>query len=193
MRYLLTLSLIILLCGCLGTNKPQPESTSYDFGLSKEIGTINANVSLSQVTAIDAIDHRRIRYRLNYQNPSQVFTYSQHRWTTSPADLTASKFRTMVKVASPTLCSIKIEIETFDHVFETANSSSGIVKMHATIHTKKSRDVLASNLVQEVAPAPSADAKGGVAALDQASSAAIGKLVEWANSVSVDRNACAKD
>lgn len=193
MRYILTLSLITLLSGCLGTNKPQPESTSYDFGLGKEIGTISSNVSLSQVTAIDAIDHRRIRYRLNYQNPTQVFTYSQHRWTTSPADLTASKFRTMVKVASWTQCSMKIEIETFDHVFESANSSTGIVKLHATIHTKKSRDVLASNLVQEVAPAPSADAKGGVAALDQASSAAISKLVEWANSVSAEANACAKE
>lgn len=190
MRYLLSISLIILLSACLGTNKPQPESTSYDFGLSAEIGTINSSVAIGQVTAIDAIDHRRIRYRLNYQNPAQVFTYSQHRWTTSPADLTASKLRTMTKVASPALCTLKIQIETFDHVFESATSSTGIVKLHASIYAKKSRDNLSSTVIQETATAPSADAKGGVAALDQASSAAITSILDWANKISGENNVC---
>lgn len=191
MRYLLFISLITLLSGCLGNNKPQPESTSYDFGLSTEIGAISTGVAIEQVTAIDAIDHRRIRYRLNYQNPTQVLTYSQHRWTTSPADLISSKFRTMVKVASPAHCTLRIQIETFDHVFESASSSTGIVKLHASIYTKKSRDILSSTVIQEIATAPTADAKGGVAALDQASTAAITRIVDWANKITGENNACA--
>ncbi|MDZ4098997.1 MAG: hypothetical protein U1E13_09880 [Methylophilaceae bacterium] len=190
MRYLLYISLVSLLGGCLGTNKPHPENTSYDFGLAVEIGALETKVEIGQVTAIDAINHRRIRYRLNYQNPAEVHTYSQHRWTTSPADLTASKLRSMVKVSNPSQCIIKIHIETFDHVFQTANNSSGVVKFHASIYTRGLRETLASTIVQEEAIATSADAKGGVAALDQASTAAIKNLVAWANKVSGDTDAC---
>jgi cholesterol transport system auxiliary component len=192
MRYFFYISLVSLLSGCLGANKPHPENTSYDFGLAAEIGVFDTTVEIGQVTAIDAIDHRRIRYRLNYQNPTEVHTYSQHRWTTSPADLTASKLRSMAKITNPSQCIIKIHIETFDHVFQTANSSSGIVKFHASIYTKRSREILASRVVQEEATSASADAKGGVAALDQASTAAIKTLVDWANKVVADTNACTK-
>ena len=192
MRYLFYISLVSLLSGCLGTNKPHPENTSYDFGLAVEIGALETKVEIGQVTAIDAVDHRRIRYRLNYQNPTEVHTYSQHRWTTSPANLTASKLRSMAKVSNPSQCTIKIHIETFDHVFQTANNSSGVVKFHASIYTKRSRETLASTVMQEEAVAASADAKGGVAALDQASTAAIKNLVDWANKVAGDTDACTK-
>lgn len=96
MRYLIYCSLISLLTGCLAANKANPDQAVYDFGLNAETVSINANVDIGKITAVDAIDHRRIRYRLNYQNPIQVFTYTQSRWASSPAELLAARVRSMV-------------------------------------------------------------------------------------------------
>jgi cholesterol transport system auxiliary component len=190
MRYFIYWSLIGLLTGCLATSKPGPESAVYDFGLNVETGKIDSNVDIGKVTAVDAIDHRRIRYRLNYQNPSQVFTYTQSRWASSPANLLAAKFRTMVNISELSNCGINLQIEAFDQVFESPGSSAGLVKIHASLYAKKSRQNLLSHMVQENAGAPSADGKGGVAALDTASTNAILRIVEWANTNSAQRAEC---
>lgn len=191
MRYLFYLSLISLLTACLSANKAGPESAVYDFGLDGEDARVNTKTDIGRVSAENAIDHRHIRYRLDYQNPTQVFTYAQSRWSSSPADLLAAKLRSIANVSNPSGCNIKIHIEAFDQVFETPNSSTGIVKLHATLYAKKSRQPLLNHLVQESAPAPSADGKGGVAALDAASTKAILQILEWANAASAQAPECA--
>lgn len=190
MRYLIHLGMIGLLTGCLSANKPGPESAVYDFGLHDETVRTNTRVNIGKVSAEDAIDHRRIRYRLNYQNPAQVFSYTQSRWSSSPADLLSAKLRSMASVSNVSNCSVMIHIEAFDQVFETANSSNGVVKLHAMLFAQKTRQPLLNHLVQENAPAPSADAKGGVAALDEASTRAIVRILEWADSAAAQATEC---
>lgn len=190
MRYLIYLSIISLLTGCLSANKLGPESAVYDFGLQGEAVKTNTKINIGKVSAEDAIDHHRIRYRLNYQNPAQVFSYTQSRWSSSPAELLAAKMRSMTSVSNVSSCSIRIHIEAFDQVFETADRSSGVVKLHATLFAQKSRQPLFNHLVQENVLAPSADAKGGVAALNEASTKAIVRILEWADTAAAQAPEC---
>lgn len=191
MRYFTYVCLAGLLSACLSANRAGPEIAVYDFGLNPASTHIDSKVDIGGVTAIDAIDHRRMRYRLNYKNPAQVFTYTQSRWASSPADLLAAKLRSIANTPGASNCSLKLQIEIFDHILETPNTGNGVIRLHASLSEKKSRQIVASHQIQESAPAPSADGKGGVMALNQASTKAIVKALEWANTVAGQSSQCA--
>lgn len=191
MRYLMYVCLAGLLSACLPANKSGPESAVYDFGLNADATRIDSQVVIGQVIAIDAIDHRRMRYRLNYKNPTQVFTYTQSRWASSPADLLSAKLRSIATTSSPSNCSLRLQIESFDHIHETPTTGIGVVRLYASLSERDSRQIVASHQIQESAPAPSADGRGGVRALDQASTKAIVKALEWANTVAGKSTQCA--
>ncbi len=191
MRYLLYISLISLLTACLGTNRPGPESAIYDFGLKNEPDRIDTLVDIGRITAVDAVDHRRMRYRLDYQNPAQVHNYAQSRWSSSPAALLESKLRNMANATKQGRCALQLEIEAFDQVFTSPDASSGVVSLHATLYAKQPRRNLYSHTIQTSATAPSADSKGGVAALDSASTQAIRQILQWADETAVKTPECA--
>ena len=191
MRYLLYISLISLLTACLGTNRQNPPSAIFDFGLESEGDRINTLVDIGRITAVDAVDHRRMRYRLDYQNPAQIHTYAQSRWSSSPAALLESKVRSMTNAAKQGRCAIHLEIEAFDQVFASPDASSGVVSLHATLYAKQPRRNLYSHTIQTSAAAPSADSKGGVAALDNASSQAIRQILQWADETAARTPECA--
>lgn len=191
MRYLLYISLVSLLTACLGANRPGPESAIYDFGLKNEPGRIDTLVDIGRITAVDAVDHRRMRYRLDYQNPAQVHSYAQSRWSSSPAALLESKMRSMTNAAKQARCAIHLEIDAFDQVFVNPDASSGVVSLHATLYAKQPRRNLYSHTIQTSAAAPSADSKGGVAALDNASSQAIRQILQWADETAARTPECA--
>lgn len=191
MRYLIYLCLTGLLSACLPNHKPGPESAVYDFGLNAETPKVDSKITIDRVIAIDAIDHRRMRYRLNFKSPTQVFTYTQSRWASSPSELLAAKVRSIANLSSSSDCSLRLQIEIFDHIFESPSTSMGIIRLHASLSDKKSRRAVASQQIQESAPAPSADGKGGVMALDQASTRAIVNALEWANNMADQSPQCA--
>lgn len=191
MRHLLYIIMLSLLTACLGAAKPGPESAIYDFGLKNESAKISTTVDIGRITAIDAVDHRRMRYRLEYQNPAQVHTYAQSRWSSSPSALFESKLRSMTNAAKQAHCGINLEIEAFDQVFASPDTSSGVISLHATLYAKQPRRNLYSHIIQTSAAAPSADSKGGVAALDSASSQAIRQILQWADETAARTPECA--
>ncbi len=191
MRYFFYLCLISLLTACLGAHRPAPESAVYDFGLPDEAARIDTSVDIGRITAVDAIDHRRMRYRLQYQNPTQVHTYTQSRWSDSPAALIASKLHSSVNPSKSAACAIHLEIESFDQIFTSPETSSGMVRLHVTLYAKASRQNLHSHMLQASAPAPSADSRGGVAALHEASKEALKQALQWADTTAAQTAACA--
>jgi cholesterol transport system auxiliary component len=191
MRYLLYICLTSLLTACLGANRPGPESAIYDFGLASKPDRIDTRVDIGRITAVDAVDHRRIRYRLDYRNPAQIHTYAQNRWASSPAALLESRVRSITNAAKQAHCGIHLEIEAFDQVFSSPNASSGVVSLHATLYAKQPRRNLFSHMVQTSSTAPSADSKGAVAALDSASSQAILQILQWADESAAKAPECA--
>ena len=182
------------LTGCVGVNKSRQNIAYYDFGLpssNKPIQLITSKIYIQDTLATESLNHNKIRYRLNYQNPTRVFFYSESRWISSPSVLLSGKLRTMADVAkNPLNCSLKLRIEAFDHVFQTASASEGVVQLSAFLVEQKSRAIVASQLITEGAVASAPTAQGGVGALRQASEAALIKAVEWGNRVADNSARC---
>lgn len=174
-----------ILTACVGVNNSRQNTSYYDFGLpnsDSRVEKITSKILIQDPLATESLNHNKIRYRLNYQNPTRVFFYGESRWTSTPPALLAGKLRTMVNVAkNPLNCSLKLKIEAFDHVFQTASASEGVVQLSALVVEQKTRAIVASQLITERAVASAPTAQGGVAALRQASETALIKAVEWGN------------
>jgi cholesterol transport system auxiliary component len=99
---LLTSCLIIsTLTGCVGINKTKQKTAVYDFGLSVSSESnqqITSKILSAEPVAAESLNHNKIRYRLNYQNPSRVFFYTDSRWAATPAELLSDNMSKMVNV-----------------------------------------------------------------------------------------------
>ncbi len=186
--------IISSLSACVGVNKNKQTISYYDFGLpnsNNSAQSITSKILIQDPLSTESLNHNKIRYRLNYQNPARVFFYGESRWVSSPPVLLSGKIRTMVNVAkNPLNCSLKLKIEAFDHVFKTARASEGVVQLSAFVVENKSRMVIASQLITESAVASAPSAQGGVSALRQASETALSKAVEWGNMTSENSELC---
>ena len=70
---------ISTLVACVGISKTKQNVAVYDFGLSipsENIQQITSKIILEEPASIASLNHHKIRYRLNYQNPSRVFFLS---------------------------------------------------------------------------------------------------------------------
>lgn len=196
-HFILVLSSSLIACSlaaCVGVNKSRQNLKVYDFGLataSVNEQPIASNILLAEPVAAASLNHNKIRYRLNYQNPSQVFFYTESRWAVSPAELISARLGRIANVTNnASNCSLKLKIEAFDHVFQTVTTSEGVIELSALLIEKKSRTVISSQRITENISAPSPDAQGGVAALQQASDAALKKAINWGNSVAEGSALC---
>ncbi|MPS47764.1 hypothetical protein [Methylobacillus sp.] len=180
---------VLSLSACMSSIKPDTKPLDfYDFGLQDADNRISFTLPLEKLDATDAIQHSNIRYRLHYKHPSQVFAYAESRWSTLPVDLLRQK----VANAQPlnATCGLKIQIVTFDQVFDDASSSQGVVQLQAELTDRRSRKLLASTLISARHAAQSADVRGGVAALNIASTEALQQAADWARETSQAAPAC---
>jgi cholesterol transport system auxiliary component len=190
MRYLAGLLLLSLLGGCIG-GKPKPAPAVYDFGLELAPETpADAKVRIDAITAAEPLNSNRIRYRLNYQNPAQVFTYTESRWAAQPAELLMAKTRGSAAMSGKSSCVLQLQLEAFDHVFDSPTASFGVVQLNAVLKDKSPRKLLAHKQFHEQATAASADARGGAMALNQASTAALAKAIDWAGKAAAADENC---
>ncbi|MCB5190578.1 ABC-type transport auxiliary lipoprotein family protein [Methylobacillus arboreus] len=190
-----TSSLAILLLAaatlnaCVSSIKPETKQLDfYDFGLQSAENRVEFALPIESLNAADAIQHSNIRYRLNYKNPSQVFGYAESRWSTLPLDLVRQKLANTAPAHAS--CSLKLQILAFDQVFDSASSSQGIVQLQASLVDRRSRKLVQSTLVSAQSPASSGDAKGGVAALNTASTEALKQAAQWAGETSAAASEC---
>lgn len=198
LHYLLVLSLLAgSLSACMG-GKTKPSPVSYDFGLT-DFGLAPApdtkavpetKVQVDEVTAAESLNSKHIRYRLNYQNPARVFGYSESRWAAPPTELLSAKIRASSRTILSANCSLKIQLEAFDHVFDSETTSHGIIQLSASLNDKKARKIIASQQFEETSTASTANAKGGVVALNQASTAAIARVLDWGNTMAEKSAIC---
>ena len=192
---LLSIGLIIsTLNACVSLNKTKPNMAVYDFGLfipTESSQQITSKILLDEPVAAEPLNHNKMRYRLNYQNPLRVFYYSESRWAATPSALFSSKLSQMVNVAkNPTNCSLKLKIEAFDHVFQTAATSDGVVQLSALVVERKSKKIVSSQLITESVMSLSPNAQGGAVALQQASENALKKVINWGNMMADDSELC---
>ena len=185
---------ISTLVACVGISKTKQNVAVYDFGLSipsENIQQITSKIILEEPASIASLNHHKIRYRLNYQNPSRVFFYTESRWAATPPELFSNKLNKMVNVAkNPASCSLKLKIEAFDHVFLSTTASEGLVQLSVLLVEKKSQKVISSQLITESVTSISPNAQGGTAALRQAGENSLKKAIDWGNTAANNNSLC---
>lgn len=192
---LFTSSLFIgTLAACVGINKTKQNIAVYDFGLSipsESNQQISSKIILEEPVSTTSLNNNKIRYRLNYQNPSRIFFYAESRWAATPSELFSNMLSRMLNAAkNPMTCTLKLKIEAFDQVFQTPSASEGFVQLSVFLIEKKSQKVISSQLITESVSANSPNAQGGTVALKLASESALKKVINWGNMIADNSELC---
>ena len=193
-RARLLLVLACLLPGCASLPSAPVRPAVYDFGpgaltVSAQNHPALPPIVLQEVRAPPALDNAAVLYRLAYSDAQQLRPYAQARWSMAPAQLVRQRLRESLSrkraVVDPgesaVPLTLRVELQEFSQIFETAQTSSGLVRLRATlIESKAGADRLVAQQIFVVQrPAASPDAPGGVRALMTASEAAVEEIGEW--------------
>lgn len=174
------------LSGCAG-NPAALADVRYDFGPAPTSATSATMppVKVLQVSAPDTLSSDKLIYRLSYADAQQTASYAHSHWTMAPAELLTQRLRNALSqrgtvltgadgVSAPVL---KVDLNEFEQVFDSQAQSHGAVTARATLtHGGK---VLAQHTFAARAPAGSADAVGGAAALAAASDDVVAQISAW--------------
>jgi len=183
-------------CGTSSANRP----VVYDFGPGATQPAISnraaplPTVVLAELESSIALEGNAVLYRLAYADAQQLRPYAQARWSMPPAQLLRQRVRELLgqrrsvlsqpdAAAAGTLV-LRLELEEFSHYFESAQRSSGLVRVRATLSRTgtPAKPVAQTSLVVQRA-SRSADAAGGVQALAEAGDAVVTQLDAWLQQV----------
>ncbi len=201
------LAVLLGAAGC-GSFTPPVRPVVYDFGPgATAMAPTNrmerqATITLPDVDAPVALEGSAVLFRLGYADAQQLRPYASARWTMPPAQLLRQRLReqlgaqrtvlapgeagpvlavtsTQPFVAQPAV--VRIELEEFSQLFDTPQTSTGLVRVRATALQTGSAGARSSSQQTFIArrPAASADAAGGVKALTQATDDVITQLNAW--------------
>lgn len=181
-------------CSVLGGQVSQPER--YTLGSSAaESGSgarhFDASLELRSVQAPAWLDSKDMLYRLAYRNDSRLAAYTRSAWAAPPAQLvgdgldnalsTRGLFNAVLGGDSSGQAdlTLQLDLSDFSQHFSSDRASQGRIAAQATLlHTDSGR-VIAQHRFVATAPAPSADAAGGVQALTKADAQLNEQLVHW--------------
>lgn len=187
----LALTLALPLAGC-GTSKPAANNTQFDFGPLGPVSAPATQAPLAAIVVMDAtgspaLENERMMYRLNYADPLQARTYANSRWSANPLMLVTQRVKARlaqagVKVLSATDTTtgvpiMRIEVDEFTHAFSSASQSEGQLVLRASVF--RGHALLDQKTFSRSAPAPSADAAGGVRALAASLDGATADILAW--------------
>lgn len=185
MNRCLVLFAALLLSACVGGAGNSVPSVTYDFGLPvPRLASGGGRPGLAlEVRSPSWFDSTNIDYRLAYADPLTRRQYIGSRWAGAPAQLIAQRLRQQLGVVSTTAnsatdCLIRVELQEFSQVFDSPQSSRGVLTASVSLIDGKRR-VVAERLADIEKPAVSADASGGVQALVAASTEFGRFLSDW--------------
>ncbi len=203
-RTLVAVSAFAALAACSGLpDKPTPVAR-YDFGLPAPVSTAAAPAAtgtplvLGKVKATGVIDaSTAIVYRLAYANDHELHPYTRARWSTPSAQLIQQRVRdtlsqrravlldddgaTQALVPSALPAMLRLEVDEFSQVFDSASTSRGVLRMRATLTelTPRGEKWLGQQVIDVSEPAASPDVAGGSAAMAAAATKAAQQIDQW--------------
>jgi cholesterol transport system auxiliary component len=179
------------LAGC--TLAPQREpAVSYDLGPPAAVAAgrpaIPALLLVAEMTAPAWLDGNGIIYRLSYDNNARPQAYAASRWVSAPPALLTQRLRSHLAGAGGVVTgadgaradyALRVELEDFSQSFSSPSASRVALRARASLVRLGDRALVAQQVFAVGKDAPSADARGAVAALGQASDEFIEALAQW--------------
>lgn len=187
MRLGILLLAVVLLAGCFTSGKRGNERglAIHDLGLPPPqlVGDGQRQSLLAvEVRAPLWMDSLGISYRLAYADASQLREYARSRWAGPPAQLIEQRLMQQLDLAAAGQargkCVLRVEIAEFSQVFVAPAESAGLLQGRAYWLDPRRRPLAEKPLlIRQVAA--SADARGGVAALQQSVGQLARELLAW--------------
>lgn len=179
----------LALSACAVSQPPAPQAV-YDFGPATQVAASPMlpalpPLALAEVQTSVAFDSNAMQFRLAYANAQELRPYALARWSMPPGQLVQQRLRAALSSQGSVLSpgegspayTLKLELEEFSQQFESPKASQGVVQLRATL--LKGNALVAQRLVSAAAPAPTADAPGGVRALTAATQDAATQIAAW--------------
>lgn len=175
----------------------------YDFGPGPSVAATPAIVPgqpplvLAPLESANALDSNAVLYRLAYADAQQLRPYALARWSATPAQLLQQRLREQLGAQRVVLATtdalapvrgaevgprtLRITLEEFSQVFDAANSSTGLLRVRATLlqSSPAGERLVAQRSFVVQQRAGSSDAAGGVRALTLAADACAQQLSDW--------------
>lgn len=182
-----TLLAAALLTGC-SLLPDTPQSTTYDLGPPTAAPSAAAGKTLPRLRVLSTdgpswLDGNAIHYRLRYAQAERLQPYATQRWIMSPVRLFDERLREAVSArgelswgGDTQAPALKVDIVDFEQVFDSADSSRGVVQVRATVMRN---GMIGQKTFTAEQPAPSADGAGGVRALAGSTDAVIAAIIDW--------------
>ena len=189
MRLLLIFFCCFLLSACYSSGKRGGDEALavYDLGLpTVEISAVPLRSGLAvEVRAPLWMDSMGIEYRLLYAEPARLLSYTRSRWAGPPSQLIqrrlAQQLGLMPAGQGKARCVLRIDVDAFTQLFDDPVTSRGRLQGQAQLFGPN-RSVLATYDFKIEKSAPSADSRGGVAALTAAVDQLASDLAIWEKS-----------
>jgi cholesterol transport system auxiliary component len=200
-RRLLLAALPAALAACSALPEKPTRPTMYDFGpVPASTGTTAASrppLVLPEVETEGVLETTALLYRLGYEDAFQLRPYAYARWSAPPAQLLRQRLRDVLgrdravldNAAAATLARrgadrppvLRVELEDFSQVFDSATASRGMVRLRCTLLQSSAggERLVAQRTFASERPAPSADAAGGVRALTAAVDGVAAEIAAW--------------
>lgn len=201
MRRLLGLGLLALLAACGALPDKPARQVVYDFGPSPAVAVDTTPSRPALLLAVPEVnvnlESTALVYRLAYDDPYQLRPYALARWSAPPGQLLAQRLRSLLgrdravldETAAAALAVrsrsvplvLRVRLEEFSHRFDSTSDSKGVLRLRCTLleNTPAGERFVAQRSFDIEAPAPSADAAGGVRALTAAIDTAARDIAAW--------------
>lgn len=187
----------LLLAACVGMPGNVPPVVIYDFGLpAKRLEASKTWPRLTlEVRAPAWFDSLNIDYRLAYDDPLKQREYAGSRWAGAPALLLGQRLRQQFGMAGLSEngsvdCLLRVELLEFSQIFDAPQQSRGVLEANVSLIDAK-RQLIDEQRMSIEHKAETADAPGGVRALEAASLELGVRLADWL--VLLDKKAVLKE
>ncbi|HUR91002.1 MAG TPA: ABC-type transport auxiliary lipoprotein family protein [Ramlibacter sp.] len=187
-------------CSSIAPDKPV-RATMYDFGPgaadTAAPATPQPAIVLADLESSTALESSALLYRLGYADAHQLLPYAHARWSAPPPQLVRQRLRerlgrdravldpteaaTLARTAGQMPRVLRVELEEFSHVFDSATQSFGVVRVRATLldNTPGGERLIGQRVFAQRQPAAAADASGGVRAITAATDAVAQDISAW--------------
>lgn len=192
MRKLLAVLCALLLAGCVGNPARQTEIAAYDFGnLAGAWAAPGFPVAAVEVRATSWLDSPAQLYRLGYADDLRRYSYANSRWAAAPAELLERFLQRRIVFGQPDFagpgCRLALTLDELEQRFDTAQSSQTVLEVRARLLPLHGETLLSKRAFLIRKAAPSADARGGVAATRAALQTLVQEMAEWLDEVARQR------
>jgi cholesterol transport system auxiliary component len=166
----------LLLVGCFSNAARQATPARFDFGAAPADAPALGVVAV-EVGAPSWLSDSAMQYRLSYLEPTRRFDYADSRWAAPPAELLGQVLERRLAGPAVDRCRLHIELDEVIQDFESAQTSHILLAGRAILLAGP--ESLARRKFSFTQPAPTADARGGVAAAASVVKALGDDLASW--------------